>query len=167
MKKIYGAVFSLLLLLPGSSIAQAPQSAASTDNSRSASEGVIAAVSGTGKKNYVPLWLTSTSLGNSKIFQAPSGEIGIGTSAPGALLDVNGAVNAATGFNLGGSAFAFGTLSNQNAFVGFSGNSTMTGGQNTASGALALHSNTTGWVNTATGKGALTSNSSGAGDTRS
>ena len=161
MKKIYGAVFSLLLLLPGSSIAQAPQSAASTDNSRSASEGVIAAVSGTGKKNYVPLWLTSTSLGNSKIFQAPSGEIGIGTSAPGALLDVNGAVNAATGFNLGGSAFAFGTLSNQNAFVGFSGNSTMSGVDNTGTGVDALFSNTTGYQNTASGYGALRLNTTG------
>jgi hypothetical protein len=111
------------------------------------------------------LWLSGTSLGDSKIFQSPGGEIGIGTAAPASTLDVNGVVNAAAGFNLGGSAFAFGVLSNQNAFLGFAGNSTMTGGQNTASGALALHSNTTGWVNTATGKGALTSNTSGAGNT--
>ena len=122
-------------------------------------------VTGSGQKDYVPLWLSGTSLGDSKIFQSPGGEIGIGTAAPASTLDVNGVVNAAAGFNLGGSAFAFGVLSNQNAFLGFAGNSTMTGGQNTASGALALHSNTTGWVNTATGKGALTSNTSGAGNT--
>ena len=146
------------------------------------SSGQAQSVTGSGQKDYVPLWLNGTYLGNSKIFQSPGGEIGIGTAAPASTLDVNGVVNAATGFNLGGSAFAFGVLSKQNAFLGFAGNSTMTGvdntatGQaalqsnttgfdNTASGALALYSNQTGWVNTATGKGALTNNISGAGNT--
>ena len=139
-------------------------------------------VTGSGQKDYVPLWLSGTSLGDSKIFQSPGGEIGIGTAAPASTLDVNGVVNAAAGFNLGGSAFAFGVLASQNAFLGFAGNSTMTGAyntatgvdalgsnttgtQNTAGGALALHSNTTGLVNTATGWGALQMNTSASGNT--
>jgi trimeric autotransporter adhesin len=162
MTKIHGVVFSLLLLfLSGSSIAHAQQSAATMDKSHAGNQGVTAAVSGTGKKDYVPMWLTSTSLGDSKIFQNSAGEVGIGTTAPSALLDVNGTVNAATGFNLGGSVFAFGTLSEQNAFVGFSGNSSMTGVDNTGTGVDALQSNTTGYENTASGYGALRLNTTG------
>ncbi len=158
MKKVYGVVSLLALFLAGGMTANAQQEQSSiTDGSRS----VVAAVSGTGKKNYVPLWLTSTGLGNSKIYQSSAGEVGIGTTAPGATLDVNGAVNAGTGFNLGGSPFAFGTLSNQNAFVGFSGNSTMTGVDNTGTGVDALQSNTTGYENTASGYGALRLNTTG------
>jgi trimeric autotransporter adhesin len=97
---------------------------------------------------------------NSEIFQS-SGNIGIGTTTPAATLDVNGAVNAATSFDLGGSAFAFGTFSNQNAFLGFSGNSTMTGADNTATGVDALQNNTSGFENTASGVQALYSNNTG------
>jgi hypothetical protein len=97
-------------------------------------------VSGKGTTDYVPLWLSTTKLGNSNIFQSSAG-VGIGTTSPAATLDVNGAVNAATSFNLGGTPFAYGTLAHGNAFFGFSGNSTTTGGDNTASGVQALGSN--------------------------
>ncbi len=124
-------------------------------------------VSGTGAKDYIPLWVSGTTLGNSNIFQAAGGQIGIGTLAPAAALDVSGAVNAATTFNLGGTVFAFGTLSSQNAFLGFSGNSTMTGLGNTAGGVQALQNDTTGGNNTAIGAGALASNTTGGDNTAS
>lgn len=117
-------------------------------------------VGGSGKKDYVPLWLGSNKLGNSVIYQS-GGQVGVGTITPGAALDVNGAINAGTGFNLGGIPFAFGTLSNQNAFLGFAGNTTMTGVDNTATGAYALQSNTTGFQNTASGYEALGFNTTG------
>jgi len=155
MKKVHVVVYSALLLLFGSALSQAQQSLASTrDSDSNAGSQAISNVSGTGTKDYVPLWLSGSKLGNSNIFQSPAG-IGIGTTAPAAALDVSGAVNAATSFNLRGSPFAFGTLSKQNAFVGFSGNSSMTGGANTASGVQALQGNTKGAENTASGYRAL------------
>jgi len=74
-----------------------------------------------------------------------------------------GTINAAAtgGFNLGGHPFAFGSYANNNAFVGFAGNTTTTGVQNTAVGAGALISNTTGQMNTATGYDALQGNTQG------
>jgi hypothetical protein len=48
-----------------------------------------------------------------------------------------------------------------NFFVGPSGNSTMSGSDNTASGALALHANTIGFNNTAMGEEALSNNTNG------
>ena len=80
-------------------------------------------------------------------------------------VSANGTINATTGFNLGGSAFAFGSTSTTNAFLGFAGNSTMTGTGNTASGYAALHANTTGTYNTANGEGAIYSNTTGNGNT--
>ena len=49
-----------------------------------------------------------------------------------------GVVNAANGFDLGGSLFAFGSQASLNAFLGFAGNSSTTGTDNTASGFRAL-----------------------------
>jgi hypothetical protein len=118
-------------------------------------------ISGSGKANYVPLWLGTSKLGNSNIYQNSSGNLGIGTAVPGAALDVNGSVNAASGFNLGGAPFASGSLTNGNAFLGFSGNATTTGVRSTAIGVSALQSNTTGVYNTATGAFALYNNTEG------
>jgi hypothetical protein len=49
-----------------------------------------ATIIGSGKKDFIPLWLNASKLGNSKLFQNASGQIGIGTTAPGSMLDVNG-----------------------------------------------------------------------------
>jgi hypothetical protein len=50
-----------------------------------------AAITGTGSANFLPLWTSSTNLGNSIVFQAPSSKsIGIGTATPTAKLDVIG-----------------------------------------------------------------------------
>jgi hypothetical protein len=54
-----------------------------------------------------------------------------------------------------------------NAFLGFAGNLTMTGGQNTASGAFALSGNSIGSNNTASGYWALASNDWGSNNTAS
>jgi hypothetical protein len=62
--------------------------AAAKDTSPSANE---PAVSGTGTTDFIPMWTSSTALGNSAIFQAPSTDIGIGTTSPAAKLDVAGA----------------------------------------------------------------------------
>ena len=135
-------------------------------NSAGTAANAAPAVTGTGTKDYVPLWLSSTKLGNSLLYQT-AGKVGIGTKTPAATLDVNGTVNAATSFNLGGTAFAFGSSTNANAFLGFAGNTTTTGLSNTAVGVGALTSNTTGYSNAANGYGALYSNTTGYGNTAS
>src|SRR5580704_108769 len=168
MKKVHGVMYSALLLLFCSAMSQAQQqSLPSTRNSASnAGSQDVSNVSGTGTMDYVPLWLSGTKLGNSRMFPSSVG-VGVGTTSPAASLDVEGAVNAATSFNLGGTRFAYGSATSGNAFLGFAGNSTMTGGSNTASGLGALENNSTGSFNTAIGTGALANNSKGTGNTAS
>jgi len=81
-------------------------------------------------------------------------------------LTASGTVTA-SGFQIGSNLFDFGSRANGNAFLGFAGNSTMTGGNNTATGASALSNNTTGIANTASGSGALLSNTTGTYNTAS
>jgi|HubBroStandDraft_4_1064222.scaffolds.fasta_scaffold881139_1 hypothetical protein len=50
-------------------------------------------LSGSGKTDFVPRWLSASKLGNSDIFEATSGNVGIGTTAPAVTLDVNGATD--------------------------------------------------------------------------
>jgi len=157
--------------LPPSAFVMAPRSVAASGSAAgglstaapSTPAGINAAtIAGGGTKDYVPLWLTSSKLGTSKIFQSTAGDIGIETTTPAANLDVNGTVNATTSYNLGGDMFAYGSSSNKNAFLGFAGNSTTTGGSNTGSGMGALAADTTGGGNTASGYNALLNNTSGA-----
>jgi len=61
-------------------------------------------------------------------------------------------------FQIGGQLFDFGSYANSNAFLGFAGNTYMTGVANTASGLAALATNTTGASNTASGFQALLNN---------
>jgi hypothetical protein len=68
-------------------------------------------------------------------------------------------------FQIGSSLFAFGSYLNGNAFLGFAGNSTMTGTLNTASGTGVLFVNTTGSGNTASGANALGQNTTGSNNT--
>jgi Chaperone of endosialidase len=65
-----------------------------------------------------------------------------------------GAVSGST-FQIAGQLFAFGSSVNGNAFLGFAGNTEMTGAANTASGAAALAANGAGGGNTASGFEAL------------
>ncbi|HUO29818.1 MAG TPA: hypothetical protein VMU80_11420 [Bryobacteraceae bacterium] len=113
-------------------------------------------ITSTGTASYLPLFTSPSSVANSSVSENANGNIGISTSAgyvPNSTLDVNGTVNAATAFNLGGTLFAFGSPAsgNSNAFLGFAGNTTMTGSQNTAVGLNSLAANTTGNNNVALG----------------
>jgi trimeric autotransporter adhesin len=119
-------------------------------------------ITGSGTPGALPVFNGITSLTSSYVFQNGS-NIGIGTTTPQATLDVNGVVNAAISFNIGETPFAFGSSSNQNAFLGFAGNSNISnvGEANTAVGYNSLAANTTGNANTATGNGALLNNTMG------
>jgi hypothetical protein len=168
MRQIRVSMISTLIVVLCSFLSQAQQSVVTDGaNSAAARSGAAPALAGTGTKNYVPLWLSSTKLGDSKLYQGTGGDIGIGTTTPAATLDVNGAVNAATSYKLGSNIFAFGSYANGNAFIGFAGNATTTGINNTASGAVALSLNTTGIENTASGVFALSSNTTGSENTAS
>jgi len=68
--------------------------------------------------------------------------------------DATGTV-AGSGFNIGSNPFAFGSYANQNAFLGFAGNSTGVGKLNTGTGYRALFEVQAGSVNTALGTAAL------------
>jgi hypothetical protein len=146
--------------------AQTPDTKTSTISARaavanrSAALGGLPPVSGSGTPGYIPEWQNSTTLGDSTIFEDSLG-ICIGTTTPLAALDVNGSINAATSFFLGGNFFASGSFANADAFLGFAGNSTMTGVNNTATGYQALLSATTGFGNTASGYVALLSDTDG------
>lgn len=50
-------------------------------------------ISGSGTATFIPKWLTSNSLGNSNIFMASDGNIGIGTTNPRGKLNVLGDIN--------------------------------------------------------------------------
>jgi hypothetical protein len=53
----------------------------------------LAAISGSGTVNYLPIWTSGTTLGNSAIHETGSGastRIGINTSSPGVMFQVNG-----------------------------------------------------------------------------
>ena len=83
---------------------------------------------------------------------------------------VNGSLSATgfvtgSAFQIGSNLFGYGSFGNRNAFLGFAGNSSMTGTGNTATGALALSSDTSGGANTASGFNALASNTTGSNNT--
>src|SRR5262249_26018286 len=47
-------------------------------------------ITGGGTKNHVPRFTGATTIGNSDIFEGPSGSVGIATTTPSSILDVNG-----------------------------------------------------------------------------
>ena len=70
--------------LPASAFLKTSDPAVSTRASST-----TAAITGTGKTNYVTKWTSATKLGDSNIFNG-TGKVGIATTSPGATLDVNG-----------------------------------------------------------------------------
>ena len=78
----------------------------------------------------------------------------------GTSIDVAGSVNATTNYQIGGTPFAFGSVSSTNAFLGFAGNATTSGTGNIGVGPSALAANSTGINNTALGASALAANTS-------
>ena len=115
-------------------------------------------VHGSGTVNTLPLFTASSIIGNSVVTQS-GGNVGIGTSAPVASLDVNGMVNSATGFSIGATPVVLVSSANGNTLLGSSGNPAA-GLANTAVGSSTLAVNVSGSVNTAVGTGALLYNTS-------
>jgi hypothetical protein len=182
------SAFLLAAPIP-SSASTPPPSAASGPLSVSAESTVKRPISGSGTTNYIPIWTSSTALGNSNIYQAHGADVGINTTTPGYTLDVNGAINTTLGaYRVGAcsvlsiaavnggdptsTAVGCGALASDTNTAGSdtavgSGalfNNTA-GSNNTASGYQALYSNTTGNRNTATGSGALFSNTTASDNT--
>ena len=147
--------------LPASAFAQVspsqpgtgqPQSG-SPKNESSASFNALAspAISGSGTKNYIAIWTSSTNLGNSAIYQL-SGNVGIGTAFPTSKLTVVGtasgnAINSASNYQIGGTS-VLSTPGTQNLFLGpQAGQHNTTGVSNTFSGDHAGYNNTAGGGN--------------------
>jgi trimeric autotransporter adhesin len=122
-------------------------------------------IGGDGIANYVPIWRTNNYLLSSVIYQASGGEIGIGTTTPAATLDVNGSINSATAFAIGGNTvLGVGRPSDFNLFLGVEAGLNDLAGQgqyNTFSGYQAGVYNTTGLYNTFSGAFAGRANSTG------
>ena len=131
-------------------------------------------VGGSGAANYIPLFTGTTTLGNSVIYQT-GGNIGIGTTTPGAKLELSGSDALINGLTIGkgtsnistNSAFGYRTLYSNTTGLGntASGYTSLryntSGNYNTANGYASLYSNTTGYDNTAVGVQALTDNTEG------
>jgi hypothetical protein len=86
-------------------------------------------VTGAGTVDFIPLWTTTSNIGNSALFQSGSGataKVGINTKTPGATLDVKGAVNVEGLFTLpatGPATSSGGRVSQGQEFVASSYNS--------------------------------------------
>jgi hypothetical protein len=141
-------------------------------------------VTGTGTANTIPIWTTSSKIGNSVLTQAGT-NVGVHKASPIQPLDVTGNVNTSTGYMIGGELMlaAPGGITTFNTALGVAAVSHISSGtedtgigyealaanttgiQNSALGYLALANNTTGNSNTAVGMGALGKSTSGSSNT--
>jgi hypothetical protein len=132
---------------------------------------------GTATANQVAKFTAACKIHQSLLFDNGT-DVGVGTTTPGATLDVNGNISGRDNLGLpqttkstvgvitlGGSPFVHACCSSSadNTFIGINaGNFTTSGtGHNTATGFKALSANTTGNENTATGYFALAANTNG------
>jgi hypothetical protein len=132
--------------LPASAFLKAsdPAAAAAQANSplaaTSAAATSAATISGSGKANYVTKWVSATKLGDSNIFDAASGKVGIATASPGATLDVNGSAivrdNATVTGNL--------TVGSVDASTSVEGLTALFGSSNSGIGAVGISNGTDG-----------------------
>jgi len=116
-------------------------------------------LSGGGTSGNVTLNLNTTAT-NALYAQLAAANTFTGNQTVNGSLSATGAVTGSS-FQIGSNLFAFGSYTNANAFLGFAGNSTTTGINNTATGQYALASNSKGDDNTATGVQALVVNTTG------
>jgi trimeric autotransporter adhesin len=106
---------------------------------------------------------TTLNLDTTKVPQLSTANTFTGNQTVNGNLSTTGAVTGSS-YQIGSNLFAFGSYTNGNAFLGFAGNSTMTGTYNVAVGQAALAANTSGGVNTAIGAGSLAANTTGMGN---
>jgi hypothetical protein len=100
-------------------------------------------------------------ISGSDMYSIPSGNVGIGTTSPSEVLDVNGNININSVYKIGGATILSNTGPN-NIFVGDgAGVSITTGYSNSAVGYQALYDNNEGRWNSAVGHYALYSNTTG------
>ena len=171
MRRIEVAAALTIILLASTGVAQQTASNASTNSDRSGGPtsppGPI--IGGDGTPNYIPIWATRNYLLSSVVYQASGGNVGIGTTNPTAVLDVNGNINAATTYQIGGNNVVnIGSPRDFNLFLGpGAGQSNVTGlGQvNTFVGYEAGYNNTEGLSNTFTGSRAGYLNTIGSSNT--
>ena len=102
----------------------------------------------------------SLNLDTTKVPQLNQSNIFSGDQMVNGNLSATGVVTGSA-FQIGSILFAYGNFNNSNAFLGFAGNSTMTGQGNAATGVQALQNNTTGYANIATGVQSLQNNTTG------
>jgi hypothetical protein len=117
----------------------------------------ITCSSGSCVNGFVPLFTTSGS--NAQVADSVIEQFGSEIYVSGNVT-ATGPISSSE-FEVGGRPFAFGSYANQNAFLGFAGNSATTGTGNTAAGLNALENNTAGYMNTAAGWYALGYNTTG------
>ena len=165
-----GSILTLITILCLCNFQLFAQSALSSSSSSSSGKSPsqlsspCSSLTGSGTTNFLPLWTTGCNLGNSNVFQSAS-KVGIGTTSPVALLDVNGNINTATQYQIGTkSVLRIGSAADYNLFlgVGAGANNVVGSGQyNLFSGTYAGNANTSGKGNVFEGYAAGYSNTTG------
>ena len=85
---------------------------ATTNSSHSAGNASPLTITGSGTTDFIPLWTSSSGLGNSILFQK-GGQVGVATKTPGAKLDTVGAAIAVRGTSSGATGTGvFGIVTN-------------------------------------------------------
>jgi hypothetical protein len=165
MRRISIAVTVMTLLLTAIVSAQQPSDNTDRSQNSSATQPPGPILGGMGTANYIPIWAAPSFLLNSVIYQASGGNVGIGTTAPAAKLDVNGNINSAGSYQITGSnVLGIGSAPDSNLFLGLGAGSNNLAGQgttNTFSGYKAGYSNTSGGSNAFYGWSAGVSNTIG------
>ncbi len=149
-----------------------PNQVLSTDGTNLLWKNASGGVGGTGTAGQVAFWVGASTLsGSSSLYWSnASGRLGLGTTTPAEQLELTGnlrlpATTASVGRVVAGDFPFMHSYGTDNTFLGsFSGNFTLTGGQNTGIGDIALANLTSGADNTATGASALMATTTGGGN---
>jgi trimeric autotransporter adhesin len=123
-----------------------PAPGAHGDAALSSTNQSLASVGGRGTTNYIPIWTSSTTLGNSAFFQT-GGKVGLGTTAPGAKLEAVGGMGiglrgSTTGIN--GGAVVGNATASSGGTTGVRGDSASTRGAGVVGNASATSGSTIG-----------------------